>query len=104
MAGKKGLLTEIAGHISRYGFHSHLDYSEEVSYETCVNLAKQVLAKGWEVVEGAELTGKEIKEKLEEIQPEGFDWVNITEAEMYKFKEIARAMKQAIQKALGKED
>ena len=37
------------------------------------------------------LNDEEIKEKLGEIQPEGFDWVNVTETEMVKFRAIAQA-------------
>ena len=35
------------------------------------------------------LTEEQIKEKLGKIQPEGFDWVTMTNTEMIKFKAIA---------------
>ncbi len=37
------------------------------------------------------LSDKQIKDKLQEIQPEGFDWATCTESEMIKFRAIAKA-------------
>ena len=37
------------------------------------------------------LTEAEIKDKLETIQPDGFNWTDTTDAEMIKFKAISQA-------------
>ena len=37
------------------------------------------------------LTPAEIKNKLEEIEPDGFDWTSITDTEMIKFLTISKA-------------
>ncbi len=41
------------------------------------------------------LTDDEITNKLKEIQPEGFNWVNVTKTEMIKFKAIVQAQRDA---------
>ena len=44
-----------------------------------------------ELVQLEGLGDKEIRYKLEEIQPEGFDWTDITDTEMIKFRAISQA-------------
>lgn len=44
-----------------------------------------------ELVQLEMLGDKEIRYKLEEIQPEGFDWTDITDTEMIKFRAISQA-------------
>lgn len=46
------------------------------------------------------LKDEQIKDKLEKIQPEGFDWVTITDSEMIKFKAIAKAQLDAVLPAI----
>ena len=46
------------------------------------------------------LSDEEIRNKLTEIQPEGFNWSGITETEMVKFKAIAQAQTDYCQKQL----
>lgn len=49
-------------------------------------LAKQILSLRLKA-----LSDERIKEKLGEIQPEGFDWIDPTETEMVKFRAISQA-------------
>ncbi len=46
------------------------------------------------------LSDEEIRAKLEQIQPEGFDWANPTDSEMIKFKAISEAAQSLIKKDL----
>ena len=41
------------------------------------------------------ISDKEIRYKLEEIQPEGFDWSIISDSEMVKFKAVAQTQLEA---------
>ena len=65
-----------------------------IGTETFLDLAQSIIKAGYLPVELVQLEGlgdKEIRYKLEEIQPEGFDWTDITDTEMIKFRAISQA-------------
>ena len=68
--------------------------AEKAQKQVCIDdLKKQLkeMERTYEPVQLEVLGEKEIRYKLELIQPEGFNWADATETEMIKFKAISQA-------------
>ena len=69
------------------------DYIVQFSYSSLISEIINIIKEaGYHLpVELKALGDEDIKYKLEQIQPEGFDWENTTFAEMIKYRAIAQA-------------
>jgi hypothetical protein len=77
--------------------------SYRVNCPECKALAQVILDAGYKRVEEVRLEGltdEEVMLSLSEVQPDGFNWVNVTVSEMTKYKTIAQAQRDADMKAI----
>ncbi len=93
----KGIIETYMGDVRR------LDRLERGGKETDIagwyeGFDNAILTAIREKIKKALLTDEEIKDRLTRIEPEGFNWGDITKGGMIKFKAVAQAMKGNILK------